>query len=57
LKARERWLSVEELHSSLKWKDDLYEEITGHLLEMLKAWGLVKGRVPFLGVKPEARMP
>ena len=42
LKARERWLSVEELHRSFKWKDDLYLEITGHLLEMLKAWGLVK---------------
>jgi hypothetical protein len=42
LKARERWLSVEELHRSLKWKDDLYQEITGHLLAMLKAWGLVK---------------
>ena len=42
LKARERWLSVEELHRGLKWKDDLYQEITGHLLAMLTAWGLVK---------------
>ncbi|MFN7899492.1 MAG: DEAD/DEAH box helicase [Synechococcaceae cyanobacterium] len=42
LKARERWLSVEELHRGLKWKDDLYQEITGHLLAMLKSWGLVK---------------
>jgi len=42
LKARERWLSVEELHRSFKWKDDLYQEITGHLLEMLSVWGLVK---------------
>jgi hypothetical protein len=42
VKARERWLSVEELHRSLKWKDDLYQEITGHLLAMLTAWGLVK---------------
>ena len=42
LKARERWLSVEELHRGLKWKDDLYQELTGHLLAMLTAWGLVK---------------
>ena len=42
LKARERWLSVEELHRSYKWKDDLYQEITGHLLAMLTVWGLVK---------------
>jgi superfamily II DNA/RNA helicase len=42
LKARERWLSVEELHRSYKWKEDLYLEITGHLVDMLKAWGLVK---------------
>jgi very-short-patch-repair endonuclease len=42
LKARERWLSVEELHRGLKWKDDLYQDITGHLLAMLTAWGLVK---------------
>ena len=44
LKARERWLSVEELHRGLKWKDDLYQEITGHLLAMLTAWGLVKAK-------------
>ncbi len=51
LKARERWLSVEELHSSLKWKDDLYQEITSHLLEMLKAWGLVKPKEEKVGKK------
>ena len=44
LKARERWLSVEELHRGLKWNDDLYQEITGHLLAMLTVHGLVKAK-------------
>jgi hypothetical protein len=42
LKARERWHSVEDLYRSFKWKDDLYQEVVGHILEMLTAWGLVK---------------
>ena len=42
LKARERWLSAEDLYRTLKWKDDLYQEVMGHILEMLSAWGLVK---------------
>lgn len=41
LKARERWMSVEELHRGLKWKDELYKDITNDLLAMLMAHGLV----------------
>jgi len=42
LKARERWRSVEDLHRTFKWKDDLYQEVVGHILDMLTAWGMVK---------------
>ena len=42
LKARERWRSIEDLHRSFKWKDELYQEVMGGILEMLTAWGLVK---------------
>jgi superfamily II DNA/RNA helicase len=57
LKARERWTSVDELHRSLKWKEDLYQEITGHLLEMLSAWGLVKAAPVQLGRKASEVLP
>ena len=51
LKARERWLSAEDLYRTLKWKDDLYQEVMGHILEMLSAWGLVKAVDVRLGRK------
>ncbi|TGH24100.1 MAG: DUF1998 domain-containing protein, partial [Aphanocapsa feldmannii 277cI] len=42
IKARERWLSIEDLYRTYKWNDDLYQEVIGHVLAMLEAWGLVK---------------
>ena len=50
-KARERWRSVEDLHRTFKWKDDLYQELMAHILEVLSAWGLVKATEVRLGRK------
>ena len=42
LKSRERWRSVDDLYRTFKWKDELYQEVLSHVLEMLTSWGLVK---------------
>ena len=57
LKARERWLSVEELHRGLKWNDDLYQDLTGHLLAMLKVHGLVKPQDVRVGRRKSEVLP
>ncbi len=43
LKARERWPSQEDLHSTLKWDEDLYTKITQGLVTVLARYHLVKG--------------
>ena len=43
LKARERWPSQEDLHSTLKWDEDLYSKITQGLVTVLARYHLVKG--------------
>ena len=42
LKARERWLSIEDLYHSYKMNDDIYQEVIGNILTIMEAWGLVK---------------
>ena len=42
LKARERWLSVQELHASIKWDEALYQTITSQLVAVLSRYHLVK---------------
>ena len=42
LKARERWLSVQELHAGLKWDEPLYQQITQGLVAVLGRYHLVK---------------
>ena len=51
LKSRERWRSLEDLYRTFKWKDDLYQEVAGHLLEVMSSWGLVKAKEVKLGRK------
>jgi hypothetical protein len=43
LKARERWPSLEDLHTTLKWDDDLYTKVTQGLVTVLARYHLVKG--------------
>ncbi len=42
LKARERWLSQEDLHATLKWNEALYEQITRGLVSVLGRYHLLK---------------
>ena len=42
LKARERWLSVEDYYLTLKWDEDLYVEIIENIFSLMESWGLVK---------------
>ena len=51
LKSRERWRSLEDLYRTFKWKDDLYQEVAGHLFEVMSSWGLVKAKEVKLGRK------